>query len=107
MVGVLIFINQNVPELALVFSGHCRKSAQQVHGFANQVVEVKSVVALQFALVARENFGNHALHWVGHVGISSITFGIVQLIFGIRNHRRNTSRGQLMNVGTHLANQSL
>ena len=103
----MVFIDQNVSELALVGGGNIRKSPEQIDGLGNQVVEVKSVVAAQLGLVALENFDQHPLHRVAQVGVARERLGVGELILGIRNHGCGPGRRQLVNVGTEVANDSL
>ena len=77
VVGVLVFVDQNVAKLALVLSGNLREIAEQKDRLRDEVVEVEGVVALEFALVAAEDFGNHARGRVGGVGVAHKVIGVV------------------------------
>ena len=98
MVGVLIFIDQNVPELALVLRGDVRKSPEQVNRFANKVVEVEGVIAAKLGLITAKNFCDYLGYRIILVNVSGKTLGIGQFVLGIRNCGRNPGRSQLMNV---------
>ena len=89
VVGVLVFVDQNVAKLALVLGSNLREVAEQKNRLRDEVVEVEGVVALEFALVAAKDFGNHARGRVGGVGVAHKVIGVVKLVLGIRNHRRN------------------
>ena len=83
MVGVLIFVDQNVPKLALIGSTNLRKVSKQIDGLANEVIKVERVVLFKFALVSAKNFGNHALCRVAHVAIASKIFVVVKFVLRV------------------------
>jgi hypothetical protein len=85
VVGVLVLVDQDVPEAALVDGSHLRKSAEQVDRLADQVVEVESVRTLQFARVGAEDLGEHPLGRVVEVGVARVGLDILQLVLELRD----------------------
>ena len=67
VVGVLVLVDEDVPEPAAVDVGDVRERAEEVHGLADEVVEVEGVRPLQRALVVAEHVDEHALGGVAHV----------------------------------------
>ena len=92
MVRVLIFVNQNVAKLLLVNGGDIWKRSEQVNGFADQVVEVESVVAAKLALVLREEFCDSASLRITCVNVSRESLGVVEFVFCVRDCRGNGRR---------------
>ncbi len=65
MVGVLVLVDQNVPEPAPVVLGDVRVVLQQLHRAHDQVVEIEGVRLAQASLVAVVRLGEHLLVRVG------------------------------------------
>jgi hypothetical protein len=61
VVGVLVLVDEDVPEPLAVDVGDVRERPEQVDGLADQVVEVEGVRALQRPLVVGEDLGEQAL----------------------------------------------
>ena len=68
MVGVLVLVDQDVPEPAAVMLGDSRERLQHRDGLADQVVEVQRVGRPQPALVVAVDGGDDAAQLVGVVG---------------------------------------
>ena len=83
MVGVLVFVDQNVAELSLILRCNSRESAEQVNRFTDQVVEVECVIAAKLALIRTVDRGDGSLNRIGGVDVSRKLFGINQLVLGI------------------------
>ena len=74
MVGVLVFVNENVPEPSTVITRDIRECLQQRDRLADQIVEVKGVRGTQPSLifgVDRRHGPGHLVRLIRHRGLGS------------------------------------
>ena len=107
MVGVLVFVDQNVAELSLILGCHRWESSEQVNRFTDQVVEVECVIAAKLALIRTVDRGDGSLNRVGGIDVACKLFGIDQLVLGIRDNRRNSTGSKFVQIGSKVFDQSL
>ena len=70
-VRVLIFVDQQILEAALVILAHFDDGLQQARGFEQQIVEVESVGLAQFFAIFLEQVGNFFGFRIGRLQVSS------------------------------------
>ena len=98
MVGVLIFVDQYVAKLLLVNGGDIWKRSEEVNRFADQIVEVESIVAAKLALILQKQFGYRSSLRVAGVDVSRVTLCIAQLVLRVRDCGGNSGRSQSVYV---------
>ena len=80
VVGVLVLVDEDVPEPPAVDVGDVRERAEEVHRLRDEVVEVEGVRPLQRALVVGEHVDEDALGGIAHVRLPRVGLGIRQLV---------------------------
>lgn len=107
VVGVLILVDQYVPEATTVGVGDLRESAEQVHRLTDEVVEIERVGLLQLTLVVGEHLDEHALGGIAHVGLPRVGLGVGELVLELRDARLHRGRGQSVRIRLVLLDQPL
>ncbi len=106
-VGVLVLVDQDVPEAAAVGVGDLRERTEQVDGLPDEVVEVEGVRLLQLALVVGEHLGEDALGRIRHVRLPREGLRVLQLVLQLRDARLDGCRGVAVRVGLVLLDEPL
>ena len=107
MVGVLVLVDQDVPEPPLVVRGHLREGAEQVDGLPDQVVEVEGVRSGEVAGVLAENLQEHPLGRVVEVRPARVRLHILQLVLQLGYLAYRLARGEAEAVGVELLDDPL
>ena len=81
VVGVLVLIHQNVPKPGLIFRRHLGKSPEQVHGLADEVVEIKRLGAGELPLVAVPNLYEQRVGGVRRIRGAAVRIHVGKFIF--------------------------
>ena len=82
-VGVLVLVDQHVPEAPAVALAHLGKRLEQVHAAEQQVVEVHRVGAVQALLVEPVDVGGGLLEEALHLEL--VGLGVEQLVLRVRD----------------------
>ncbi len=64
MVGVLVFIDQDVSEPSLVLGCDLGESPKQIHGLPDQVIEIERLGALELPLIAIPHLDKESIGWI-------------------------------------------
>ncbi len=107
MVGVLVLVDQHVPEPALVERRHLGEGPEQVHRLADQVVEVHRVGAAQARRVAAEDLEEHDLFGVIGVDVARIRLDVGELVLELGDLGAHVAGGEAEGVGIHLLDDPL
>ena len=109
VVGVLVLVDQHVPEPAAVVIGHRREVLQQPHRGHDQVVEVQRVRLAQPPLVAGVDVGEHLLARGGRLVRPGLRrHELVLEIADLRGHRaRRVALGVQIEFLEHQRHQPL
>ena len=103
VVGVLVLVDEDVPEAAPVVLGDLRVTVQQGDGLADQVVEVEGVGRPQPALVLAEDLRDRRRGEVVLVCRGRRLVGRDQLVLEVRDRHRDTARTELLRVQVEVA----
>jgi hypothetical protein len=101
VVGVLVLVDEDVPEPASVVLGDGGHALQQRHRLHDQVVEVERVRRAQPGLVDAVDLGHGALVGVG--GPLGGVLGGQQLVLQVGDLRGDRARGELLRVQLQIA----
>ncbi len=101
VVGVLVLVDQHVPEAAPVVLGHGGQPLQQRDRLHDQVVEVERVGRAQPGLVDAVDLGDLALVVVGGPGRGVI--GREQLVLEVGDLRGDRTGGELLRIELQVA----
>ena len=85
VVGVLVFVHQDVPEAPAVRFGERREGAEHVDGFGDEVVKVHGVGLAQPLGVALEDVGHGLFEGIVVVGGGGVGIGVDQLVLQRRD----------------------
>ena len=86
VIGVLVFVDQDVPESAPVVLGDLRERLQHRHRLTDQVVEIQRVGRPQPALILGVHLGDDASQIVGRLGcLRGGLLGPDQLVLEVRD----------------------
>ena len=107
VVGVLVLVDEDVPEPAPVDVGDVRERPEQVDRLPDEVVEVEGVRALQRALVVGEHVDEHALGRVAHVRRAGVGLGIRQLVLELGDAALRRRGSQAVGIRLVLLHQAL
>ncbi len=101
VVGVLVLVDEDVPEAAAVVLGDVGERLEQVHRRHDDVVEVQGVRFAQPGLVERVSLGERLLEAVG--GLSGEGLLVDQLVLQVRHLRRERLRREALRVEVEIA----
>ena len=91
MVGVLVFVDQDVAEAVGVDLADLGEQLEHVHGADEQVVEVHRVHAVELALVAAVDVGHRLFEERSdHVAVG---VGVTELVLGVGDLRSGSPPG--------------
>ena len=90
MVGVLVLVDQDVPESAAVVLGDVGEQLQDRDRRRDEVVEVEGVRPAQAALVLAVGLGEHLLHVVGRA--AGVGLVVDELVLEVRDLRQEGPR---------------
>ncbi|CAB4620967.1 unannotated protein [freshwater metagenome] len=102
VIGVLIFVDKDVTEPALVGLENVGMFAEQLHGVRKQVVEVHSAGFEKAGLVVDENLGDLAIE--DGAGSCSETGGVETFVLGRGNRTVHRARRELLGIEAEVAN---
>ena len=103
MVGVLVLVDQDVPEAAAVVLCDLRKALQHSNRLADQIIEVQRVGGAQPALVLGVDVGDDAGQVVGGLGgLGGGLFGPDQLVLQVRDPVGQQAGRVLLGVQAHV-----
>ena len=101
VVGVLVFVHQNMPEFAAIIVCDFGEFLEQKHGFANKVVKVEGVRGAKALGIDGVNLRNSLFPRVIR-GRRTVFFGAHQLVFEGRNPVPHGLGGKLFGVQVQL-----
>ncbi len=107
MVGVLVLVDEDVPESPLVERRDARESPEQVDGLRDEIVEVEGVGTGELARVTAEDLDEDGLCGVGEVGVPRIALDILQLVLGLRDAAGDLAHGEAVGVGVEVLDDAL
>ena len=99
VVGVLVLVDQHVPEPAAVVLGDVGEHLQQVHGVHDQVVEVHRVRLAQPLLVELVDLGQHLLRR----RLRDVALLVDQLVLQVRDLGGEAAAGVALGVEVEVA----
>ena len=102
VIGVLIFVDKDVTEPALVGLENVGMFAEQLHGVRKQVVEVHSAGFEKAGLVVDENLRDLAIE--DGAGSCSETGGVETFVLGRGNRTVHRARRELLGIEAEVAN---
>ena len=103
MVGVLVLVDQHVPEPSAVVLGDLRERLQEVDRRHDQVVEVERVGLAQPALVDRVDLGEHPLGVVALADPAGEGLVVDQLVLEVGDLGAEAARRVALGVEVELA----
>ena len=107
MVGVLVFVDENVPESSLVESRNRGEGPEQVDRLADQVIEIEGIRRLEAAGVFAEDVEEDPLLGVVEIGAAGVGLDIAQLVLELRDLARRSADGEAERVGVEVADDPL
>ena len=107
VVGVLVLIDQDVPEAALVQGRHLGEGTEQIDRLPDQVVEVEGVRRLQAAGVLAEDVEEDPLLRVIEVRPAGVRLHVAQLVLELRDLAGDPADGEAEGVGIEIADDAL
>ena len=99
-VGVLVLVDQHVPEGAPVAVAHIVEQLEQVHAAEQQVVEVHRVGRVQARLVEVVDIGRRLLEEAAH--LEPVALGVEQGVLGLRDLAADPARREALGVDVEL-----
>ncbi len=99
-VGVLVLVDQHVPEAPPVAVAHLLEELEQVHAAEQQVVEVHRVGAVQALLVEPVDVGGGLLEEALHLEL--VGLGVEQLVLRVRDLAPDAARGEALGIDVQL-----
>ena len=107
VVGVLVLVDEDVPESPTVDVGDVREGPEQVDRLPDEVVEVERVGALQGSLVVAEHIHELALGGVAHVRRPCVRLGVGQFVLELRDAAHRPCRSEPVGIRLVLLDQAL
>ena len=101
VVGVLVLVDEHVPEPAAVVLGDVGEELQHGHRARDEVVEVEGVGASQAPLVLAVRLGQQPFHVVGRA--ARVRLVVDQLVLQVGHLPEERARGELLRVQAHVA----
>ncbi len=107
VVGVLVLVDEDVPEPATIQRRHGRERPEQVDGLRDQVVEVERVRLRQRLRVPAEDLDEPGLVRVVEVGRARVGLDVGELVLGLRDLAEHTADREAEGVGIQLLDDAL
>ena len=107
VVRVLVLVDEDVPEPALIDRGDVGMRAEQLHGLPDEVVEVEGVCPLQLLLVRREDLSKEPLARVARVRGRRVVVRVGELVLELGDLRARVGWREAVGVGVELFDDAL
>jgi hypothetical protein len=107
VVGVLVLVDQNVPEAPLVERRHLREGPEEVDGLADEVVEVEGVRARETPRVLTEDIEEDPLLGVVEVRPAGVGLHVAQLVLELGDLAGDPAHREAEGVGIQVLDDPL
>ena len=107
VIGVLVLVDQDVPEAALIQRGHLGEGSKEVHRLPDEVIEVERVRPSELSRVLAEDLDENTLSGVIEVDAAGVALHILKLVLEFRDASLSRTDGESIGIGVELFDDAL